>query len=330
MNILNSIQSGLSENLSKSDPVLIDLGSSKTRIYKGTELLFSQPTCIAVHTSSESVVAYGETALKLLGKTPKAVTVAFPVQHGMLAHSRYLELYLSAVSSEVLKTSKMQRYIFGMQAVVAIPTALSPAKKELLEIVFRSAGFTKITFIEIGVLFETHGCFIDVGAQKTEVTVASQGEIIESKLLKWGGIDLTESLQRIVREKYHCIVGWHLAEKTKQELGTVLTTKHKVAIQGKDLSTQASKTVIVKSSDLQEEFLHQISEILDQIQYVFSTLPSEVMIEILQNGIYLTGGTSKLEGIESAIMDRFHCEVVVSQRPLVDVSVGLQRIIAAR
>lgn len=325
MNVLNSIQSGLSDSFSRSEPVFIDLGSSKTRIYVGSKLLFSQATCIAVHTSSDSVVAYGDTALRLLGKTPKAVSVCFPVQNGSISHSRYLGLFVSAVVTQVFKTSKIQRYIFGMHAVVGVPTGLSPAKKNLLEVALRSAGFTKVTFKSIGLLFDVEGCVIDLGAQKTEVSVVSQQEVIETKLIKWGGIDLTELLQKVVREKYHCVLGWHVAEKTKLEVGTLLTTKNKVAIQGKDLSTQSSKTVIVKSSDIQESFSLQVSEILDQVQYVFSLLPSEIIIDILQKGIYLTGGTSQLEGLNTAFMERFHCEVIVSKRPQADVSIGLQR-----
>lgn len=320
--------------LNKAEPVLIDLGSSYTRIYLGKKEAFNGATCIAVHTNSESVVAVGNKALQLLGKTPDSVEISFPVLNGEVAHTRYLELFLTAVLKEALSELNIQRGLFGLTAKVAIPNSLSPAKKNLLKGILKTVGFNKITFIGSGFIIAKNIakndsklrdiCVLDIGAQKSEISIFSLGELVYAQSYRWGGVFLTESLQKIVRSKHNCVVGWHVAEDAKKEIGSFVTTKEKLAIRGKDLVSQASKTVIIDSTDIKGEFSKLLDELLDDIQQFISLLPSEVAISVLDKGIYLTGGTSQIEGIDQAVIEKFKCDVLVSTRPQMDVIIGLQ------
>ncbi len=335
MNIFGVLQNVLAKTFSKTEPILIDLGSSYTRISIGDKEVFNQPTCLAIHTGTQSIVTFGDKALRLLGKAPNLVEINFPVQNGVIAHTKYLELFLSAAIEEIFPSAQIQRYLFGIRAKVAIPAATSPAKRELLTKVLKNVGFSSITLVESSSVIvqnlvqkDAHMkdiCILDIGSLKTEISIFSSGEIISSKLFKWGGVNLTECLQKIVRNKHKCVVGWHVAEATKKEIGTVLNSKEKVAIQGKDLVTQASKTIIVDAGDVKKDFVEQIDELLDYIQQFFALLPSEIAISVLQKGIYITGGTSQLEGIDEVFIDRFKCDVLISKNPNSDISIGLQK-----
>ncbi|GIK83446.1 MAG: rod shape-determining protein [Patescibacteria group bacterium] len=336
MNVFGVISSIAGPLLSKTEPLLIDLGSAFTRVYLGETQLYNEPTCLAVHTSSQSVIAFGERALKLLGKTPNSVEVCFPVLQGEIAHTQYLEYYLTALLNKVLPQMQLKRHILGLSAKVAIPSSLSPAKKTLLGQVMKSVGFTKVEYIESGFVVAKHIaakdsklkdiCVLDIGAQKAEISIFSVGELAFNQSYSWGGIYLTEELQRIVRSKHHCVVGWHIAEDAKKEIGSVITNKEKVAIRGKDLVTQAGKTVIVDTTDIKAEFSKLLGELLDNIQQFISLLPSEVAVSVLDKGIYITGGTSQLKGIDQAIIEKFKCDVLVSTNPEKDVIIGLQNL----
>ena len=336
MKYLGAVKSLVTPIIQKTDPLLIDLGSSYTRIVFNSQQVFNEPTCLAVHKNSESVIAVGTKALDLLGKTPDSVIVTFPILNGEIAHSRYLELFLTAVLNKILPETKLKLNIFGLYAKVAVPSSLSPAKKQLLRGVLKSVGFNKTEFIGSGHavalnISKSDGtlrdiCVLDIGAQKAEISIFSLGELIFSESYRWGGILLTEQLQKIVRSKHSCVVGWHVAEQAKIEIGSVVSGKGKVAIRGKDLATQASKTVIIDSNDVKSEFAKSLDELLDNIQQFISLLPSEVAISVLDKGIYITGGTSQLQGIDQAVIEKFKCDVLLSTKPQQDVITGLQSI----
>lgn len=336
MKLLEVVKSFVGSLFKKTQPLLIDLGSSYTRIYIGKKEIFNQATCLAVHTNTESVVAYGNKALELLGKAPNSVEINFPILNGEVSHSKYLELFLTVVLNEVLPDLGMKKNLFGLQAKVAVPNSLSPAKKTLLEQVLKSVGFNKIEFIGSSYVVAKNIskndknlrdiCVLDIGAQKAEISIFSLGELIYSKSYRWGGIYLTEQLQKIIRNKHNCVVGWHVAQSAKKEIGSVVVSKEKLAIRGKDLVTQASKTIIIDSNDVRVEFAKLLDELLDNIQQFIALLPSEVAISVLDKGIYLTGGTSQLQGIDQAVIEKFKCDVLVSTKPENDVIVGLQNI----
>lgn len=336
MKVFDAVKTIVTPLLTKTQPLLIDLGSSYTRIYIGKKEVFNQPTCLAVHINSESVIAFGDKALKLLGKTPQSVEINFPMLQGEIAHTRYLELYLSAVLNDVLPDMRLQRYLFGVYAKVGIPNSLSPAKKSLLAQVLKNIGFVKVDFVGSGYAVAKNIsknadklrdiCVLDIGAQKAEISIFSLGELIYSQSYRWGGIFLTENLQRIVRNKHHCVVGWHVAEEAKKEIGGFVTSKEKLAIRGKDLVTQASKTALVDANDVKVEFTKSLDELLDNIQQFIALLPSEVAISVLDKGIYITGGTSQLRGIDLAVIEKFKCDVFISTQPEKDVIIGLQNI----
>lgn len=314
--------------------LFLDVGSANTRIFLSNKEIFNEPTCIVYHKNSDSVVAVGEKALRLLGKTPKSISIEFPVQYGSIANTKYFELFLLAVLDRILPDDKFRRLIFGLNGKVSVLSSISPAKKRLLQNQLKKVGFSKFELVDStysaglsicsGDKTQLNNiCIIDIGAQKTEIAVHSLEELVSSKSFKWGGINLTEALQKIVRLEHQCVVGWHLAEEAKKQVGTLGNERNKFALHGKDLVSQASKTIVFSSEDVRAEYNRQFDELLDEIQSFIAALPSETAVSILDRGIYLTGGGSMLGGIDAVIRNRLKCEVFVSNNPKNDVINGL-------
>lgn len=316
-------------------PLYIDLGSANTRVFSGDAQVFNEATCIAVHRSTSSIVAFGNKALKLLGKNPNTIEVSFPIQQGSVSDTRYLELYLTAVLDTIFPDINFKRFLFGLSLKIAIPSVLAPAKQKLLHRILKRVGFTQIEFVSSGYAIARNSigeqlltkdiCILDIGAQKTEISVFSLGELIHAQLFNWGGVMMTETLQNVVRQKHSCILGWHLAETAKLDLGTLESNKSKLAVRGKDIISQSAKTILISASEVQHEFLNQVEELCDQIQQFIALLPSEIAISVLEKGIYLTGGVSQLKGIDSVLIERFKCDVLLSTNPQLDVVQGLKK-----
>ncbi len=320
-------------NLNRKE-LYIDIGSSNTRIHSSEKELINEPTCLAYHKGTDSVVAIGKKALSLLGKAPSSIEIGFPVQYGAVANTKYFELFLSTVINKIIPEENFKKLIFGLSGKVSSMSSLSPAKKNLMKELLKKVGFSSVELIDSAYaagLTICNGnknqlndmCIIDIGAQKTEIAVFSVNELVSSKSFKWGGIKLTEALQKIVRTNNQCVVGWHLAEEAKKQVGSFGNHKSKFALQGKDLISQSSKTIVFNSEDVKQEFTDLLNELLDSFQIFISTLPSETAVSVLDRGIFLTGGGSMLHGIDEVIRKRLKCDVFISDNPIKDVVFGL-------
>jgi len=305
--------------------LLFDVGSANTRVYLDEKLVFSEATCIAYHQRSKSVVAIGNKALSLLGKTPSSIKLGFPIQNGSIANTKLFELFMQVVVERVLFGYKLQRMVLGLSGNFLVMDSLSPAKKNLLLKSLKSLGFLKVELKSTPYLLasENYGedikkldgvCIIDIGAQKTEISVFALNELVATTSFKWGGIKFTEVLQQKVRTKYQCVVSWHLAEEAKKQVGSLLKVKQKFALRGKDLITQGSKTVILSADDLYADYSLLLDDLLVNIQEFFATLPSEIAILILEKGVFLVGEGSRLKGIDTAIRDRLKCDVFLTSK----------------
>ncbi len=300
--------------------LVFNIGSANTTVYFNDKLVFSEPSCVAYHQEIKAVVAIGHKSLALLGKTPKSVKIGFPVQNGEVADTQLFELFIQAVLDRVLVGYSWQRIVFGLKGQFLIMDSLSPAKKSLLQSILRSLGFLKVKFVSAPYSLALSGygdnfkklagaCIVDIGAQKTEISVFALNELVASTVFKWGGIKFTEVLQQKIRSKYQCVVSWHLAEEAKRQVSSLLKTKRKFALRGKDLVTQASKTVIISNSDLSKEYHILVDELIINIQEFLATLPSEIAILVLEKGIFLVGEGSNLKGLDSMIRDSLKCDV---------------------
>ena len=323
---------------SKNQPLLFDCGSTVTRVFFEGKLLAEEPTCIAVHAESGSTVAVGAKAVSLLGKVSDKFQVEFPIAHGEISSPSLLQKFLEVVVSK-FDTTVFSK-VMGFPVVLVVPSELSPVQKTIFEETFKKAGFRSVVLIpQAETLLEKLGaggehesfCYLDFGGQKSEFGIFTLNEKIKSMTVRTGGVQLTEIIQEHIRLVHNLEVSWHVAEQVKREAcsfvglvpggGRVAATK--VAIRGKDVVTQAGKTVTVSSADFLESFGFVVEELIDALQFFFASVPAHLVASSLEDGIFMTGGMSQMTGLKELLEHTFSSPVYVHKHPDLDSIEGL-------
>ncbi|MFZ1721007.1 MAG: rod shape-determining protein [Microgenomates group bacterium] len=326
-------------NLVGTQAVTVDLGSSFTRVAVGSKIVYNEPTCIALHTDSGAVLAIGQQALRLLGKTSNSVQVSFPVARGVISNSDYATEFLTAVLKNIFTDQSLGRQLFGVSALVGMSPSSSPIQKKFLELVLDQSGFGQKMFIsQSEVLYQQLASdnnntvtILDIGGQKTSCSIFAGGELVSSTTIPIGGVDFTEAIQVHFRNEYKGLIGWHSAEAAKKDLeiltkGSRARTEKKISLRTKDIVSQTSKTVVVSSTAFQEPLFKIATEIAEFIELFLGRLPTELVTSVLETGIYLTGGTSAFPGLQATFAELLHTNMFPSQRPQLDCIEGLQRL----
>lgn len=323
----------------RPETVIVDLGSSYTRVVVGDTLLFNEPTCIAFHKQSGAVISIGEQAQRLLGKTPQSVMVLFPVLEGNIADDEATILFLRAVLQKVSAKQSLVRQITGLKGKIGMMPSISPVQQTVFQTVLRQSGFGKCHyFSQSNVLLEQMSATIgdtvtilDIGGQKTACSVFTGGTLVRSTTFPLGGVQITEAIQEYLRREHESLLGWHSAEQIKKEVeihpNKVLKQKEsKIQIRAKDIVSQKSKLITLSSSAFQEPLIQILHEISEQIELFLGQLPTELVTSILDTGIFLTGGTAQLKGIVPVIAEQLHTNIFLSKTPQLDCILGLQSI----
>lgn len=306
-------------------------------MYQG-KLVIQEPTCIATHSETGNVVAIGSKAVSLLGKVSNKFDVVFPVRGGNITSDALSSAFLEALLQKIEAESLAK--IIGFSAWVVIPTNSSPVQQTVYKDVFTRAGFRSVKLVpQSEVLLRGLGgggvhesfCYFDLGGQKSECSIFTLDEKIESRQFRIGGVQLTEVIQREVRLQHNLEISWHIAEQLKQEACTLApfisggkrVKGTKMSVRGKDVITQAGKTVVVSSDDFTDAFSSIVEELLDELQFFFSVVPAHLVASTLESGLYITGGMSEMAGMRELIESTFSSPVRMSKQPRLDSIKGL-------
>lgn len=329
-------------SLQTNTELLFDCGSTETRVWHKGTLLFQEPTCVAVHRETGAVVAYGTTAVSLLGKVSTKFEVSFPIQAGEVASITLFHAFLEAVLQKITAKTVVTQ-LLGMSAAIVVPTEQSPVQEAVLRSIFRKVGIRTLRLVPLttALLWSLGGqgkhesfCVFSFGGQRSEFAIYALEERVAAMTCKWGGVLFTERIQDQIRDQYACVVSWHVAEKVKREVASLLffskqtsrrQKSNKIAVRGKDVITQAGKTVIVSTDDFTEIFSDLVEEIVDRMQYFFSVVPADLVAASLEEGIYITGGVSAMLGLAELIEATFTTPVHISKTPQLDSGKGLQQ-----
>lgn len=326
---------------SKSDLLLIDAGSSYTRIFIDEKLALVEPTCVAVYKEGNHILSVGQEAQKLIGKTGANIEVVFPIQHGQVAHPTLFQEYLSLILKKVSTDFSIKRSVFGRSAYLNLPLNTSPVQEQVFRTSILTTDISRINFVTSLEAIYTNlenlqqdeaYLLIDIGGQLTEIGVISAGELTESTTIKWGGVSFTTTIQDQVREKHNCAIGWLTAEQVKREIGRVPSellgtkgAKMKATVRGKDLIKQINKTITISADLFDVSFDLLVSELREAIEMFLAGLPTEISTSILDKGIFLTGGASQLTGLGIALSEAFEAQVNYSKQPELDVVSGMAK-----
>ncbi len=309
----------------------IDLGTANTLVYvKGKDIVIREPSVVAIQTNTKQVLAVGEEAKKMIGRTPGNIVAIRPLRDGVIADFDITQNMLKYF----IRRATQRRSLFQPRVVVCVPSGVTEVEKRAVEEAAIHAGARDAYLIEepmaaaIGAGLPVHeatgSLIVDVGGGTTEVAVISLGGIVTSKSIRVGGDELDESIVNYIKKEYSLMIGERTAEDIKITIGSanVNAKETKMNIRGRDLISGLPKTIEVTSKEIYEAMRDPIYNILEAIKSTLEKTPPELAADIMEQGIMLTGGGALLDGVDMLIKSETGMPVHIAEDPLDCVAIG--------
>jgi len=325
----------LLENLYKS--VGIDLGTANFLIYmKGRGIVVNEPTMVAINNRTNQILAVGDEAKKMLDRTPAHVTLVQPLINGVISDFEMTQEVIKHFFSKISEHTLFSRYHV---AAVSIPTNLTEVERKSVEDAVVSSGASRVLLVEepiasaIGTRLPieepTANMIVDVGGGTTEISIISIGGAVLSKSLNTAGQRFNEDLSKFIKSEYKLLIGEPTAEALKIQVGSALPVDDKLemVVRGRDVATGLPKEVIVRNTQVRTALQKSLKTIADSIKSILEESPPELVGDILERGIHLSGGGSLLRGLDEYLERELQVDVRVVDDPLTCVVRGLGIII---
>ncbi len=314
----------------------IDLGTANTLVYlKGKGIVLREPSVVAVDQRGKNVVAVGNEAKLMLGKTPGSITAMRPLKNGVIAEFDATAAMLRHFFKKVSGNTIMSR----PKVIICIPYGVTEVEKRAVEDVTLEAGAQSVALIEEPVaaaigsglrVEDARGSMIvDIGGGTTEVAVLSLGGIVLSTSLRVAGDELDDAISSYIKRKYNILIGDVTAETLKKRIGSVHPSFDKgvMEIRGRNLLNGLPAIINVTSAEIRESMADEIRNIIDSIRTTLENTPPELSSDIYDSGIVLSGGGALLPGLDLLVSRITGIRTVVAKHPLDCVAIGIGRVI---
>jgi len=316
-----------------SKDLAIDLGTANTLIYvEGKGIVLREPSVVAVKEEGryKRVVAIGEEAKRMLGKTPGTIKAIRPLREGVIADFEVTEAMIRYFIQKVHNRS----YFVKPRIIISVPSGTTQVERRAVKESAESAGAREVYLIEepmaaaIGAglpVAEPVACMVvDIGGGTTEVAVISLGGIVVSHSIKVAGDKIDEAIVYYIKRKYNLLIGEATAEQVKIRIGDVLPQEPypEMEIKGRDLITGVPKTITITSKEVQEAIKEPVDLIVQAIKQVLEATPPELAADLVDRGIMLTGGGALLKNLDKLISQETGLNVSVAEDPLLCVALG--------
>lgn len=313
----------------------IDLGTATVLVYvKGKGIVLKEPSVVAVNRDDNKVIAVGEEARRMLGRTPGNIIAVRPLREGVIADYDVTEKMLRYF----LEKCGCKRFVLRPRVMVCIPTGVTSVEERAVRQAAVQAGARQAFLIEepmaaalgagIDVSEASGSMIIDIGGGTTDIAVLSLGGIVCSTSTRIGGDKFDEAIVRYVRREFNLIIGERSAEELKIEIGTAYPandSERAAAIRGRDLVSGLPRSVMVTSRQVWEAIQEPLEAIVAAVKGVLEQTPPELAADIVDKGIVMTGGGSLLEGIDKLIARETGLPVYVAEDPVSCVALGTGR-----
>lgn len=320
----------------------IDLGTSNVLVYvRGKGILIREPSVITIHRKTKKIIAVGEEAKKMLGKTPPSLIAVRPLRGGVISDFYSAQQMLIHFIETVHKMPSRFPKIPKPRIVIGIPSGITSVEKKAVVDAAKRAGARETFLIDepmaaaIGAGLDISkprgNVIVDMGGGTTEIAVISLYGIVVSRSLKTAGDSLDQEIVKYARDKYNLLLGEKTAEQIKCKYGSAYEIKEEksatAALGGRDLKTGLPRSVEVSILEIRNALKAPIFEIIGAIKDTIEDAPPELMPDILKNGIVLAGGTSMLKGFAQLIEQEIRVPVKVVDDPITCVVRGCAKIL---
>lgn len=315
-----------------SNDIGIDLGTANTLVYvRGKGIVINEPSVVAVNQKTGQVVAVGNQAKNMLGRTPGHILAIKPLVGGVISDFEVTE---EMIAHLIRRAEEGSKKFIGPRVLVGIPCGVTNVEARAVIDATKNNGAREVLIVEqpmaaaIGIRLPVKepvgNMIIDIGGGTTDIAVLSLGGIVRSKTLKVAGNQLNDDIVSYIRNEFKILIGEKTAENIKIAIGSVIPEKAPIeaSVRGRDLITGLPREVIVTDSDVREAIAQSIAVIIDNAMEVIETTPPEIVSDIMNRGVYLTGGGSALRGLPEILSEQLKTPVFVSEDPLTAVARG--------
>lgn len=309
----------------------IDLGTANVLIHvKGKGIVLNEPSVVAIDRNTGRVLAVGEEARRMVGRTPGNIVAIRPLKDGVIADFEITE----AMLKHFINKLNVKGFMSKPRILICCPTNItSVEQKAIREAAEKSGG--KVVYLEeepkvaaIGAgmdIFQPYGnMVVDIGGGTTDIAVLSMGDIVTSSSIKMAGDKFDMEILNYIKRKYKLLVGERTAENIKIEVGTVFpgSRDEQIEIRGRDMVTGLPRTITVGSEEIQEALKENASVIVQAAKGVLERTPPELSADIIDRGVILTGGGALLHGIDMLLAEELKVPVLIAEDPMQCVAIG--------
>lgn len=318
-----------------SNDIGIDLGTANTLVYvKGQGVVLCEPSVVAIERGTNRVVAVGEEAKRMLGRTPGNIIAVRPMKDGVIADFEMTEAMLRYFIRRVHKKNSM----VSPRVVVAVPSGITEVEKRAVKDSAERAGARSPVYLveepiaaAIGVglpIQEPAGnMIIDIGGGTTEMAVISLAGIVFAKSIRIGGDEFDEAVIQHLKRNYNLMIGERTAEEIKIRIGSAYPLEEEMTLEvkGRDILAGLPKTITVTSEEIREALSETVASILDAIRIALERTPPEISADLIDRGLILAGGGALLRGLDKIIAEETGLPVRIAEDPLTAVALGTGR-----
>ena len=319
-----------------SADMAIDLGTANTLVYvKGRGIVLNEPSVVAIINSrgKKKVLAVGQEAKEMLGRTPGNIEAIRPLRDGVIADFKYTEKMLTYF----IHKAHNRKMLVHPRIVIGVPSEITPVEnRAVMDSAYR-AHASEVHLVEqamvaaIGAglpITEPSGnMIIDIGGGTTEVAVISLSGVVYSNSTRVGGDKMDEAIINFVKRKYNLLIGERTAEQIKIQIGTAYPTDEilSMEVKGRDLVQGIPKTLEIKSEEIREALAEPINAIVESVKMALERTPPELSADIVDKGIVLVGGGSLLSNLDVLLREVTGLPVMLAENPLTAVVMGTGR-----
>ncbi|MFA5737123.1 MAG: rod shape-determining protein [Candidatus Paceibacterota bacterium] len=304
----------------------IDLGTSTTLIcVKGQGIVLAEPSIVAINQKTGRVVAVGNDASGMIGRTPAHIQAIKPLENGVISNFEVGEEMIAYFLRKAL--SLVSKSYFRPRVVVSVPSDITNVERRAVRDAVTNAGAREVHIVEssmagaIGVnmsIFDPVGnMVIDIGGGTTDIAVISLGGVVCSKNLHIAGEKYNQDIINYIRDEFKILLGEKTAEEVKVSIGAVVkqNTPGEALIRGRDLVTGLPREVAVTDSDIREAVFNSVNLFVDSVKEVLESTPPEVVSDIMRRGIILIGGGSKVKGLTELLEKELEIPIYLAEDP---------------
>lgn len=319
-----------------SNDMGIDLGTATTLVYvKGEGVVLCEPSVVAIERGTTHVLAVGDEAKRMLGRTPGNIVAIRPMKDGVIADFEITE----AMLRYFIKKVHHRRVLVRPRIVIAIPSGITEVEKRAVKDSAERAGAREVFLVEepiaaaIGVgmpIQEPIGnMIIDIGGGTTEIAVISLAGIVFAKSIRIGGDEMDEAVIEYLKKTYNLMVGERTAEDIKIKIGSAYPLEEEMTLEvkGRDLVAGLPKTVTVTSEEIRESLQEPLRAILDATKITLERTPPELAADLIDHGIIMAGGGSLLRGMDKLVSEETGLPVHIADDPLTAVASGTGKVL---